>query len=59
VYYDMRGSAKSYSPFQNLKKTFTTTQLLHDIHEMTKYVKEKLNTEKISNFRLSFCIKPM
>lgn len=47
AYYDMRGSAKSYSLFQNYKKTFTTDQLLHDIHEMTLYLKKHLGKDKI------------
>jgi pimeloyl-ACP methyl ester carboxylesterase len=54
VYYDMRGSAKSYTPFQNYKKTFNTNQLLYDIHEMTKYLKGKLNKEKIGLMGHSF-----
>ncbi len=54
VYYDMRGSAKSYTPFQNYKKTFNTNQLLLDIHEMTLYLKEKLNKDKIGLMGHSF-----
>lgn len=54
VYYDMRGSAKSYSLFQNYRKTFSTNQLLSDIHEMTKYLKTKLKIEKIGLMGHSF-----
>lgn len=54
AYYDMRGSAKSFSPFQNYKKTFTTQQLLQDIHDMTKFLKEKLNKNKIGLMGHSF-----
>lgn len=54
AYYDMRGSAKSYSPFQNYKKTFNTNQLLQDIHEMTLYLQGKLNKEKIGLMGHSF-----
>ena len=43
----MRGSAKSYSLFQNYKKTFNTKQLVQDIHEMTLYLKYSLGQEKI------------
>lgn len=54
VYYDMRGSAKSYSLFQNYKKTFTTRQLLQDIHEMTLYLKKSLGKDKIALMGHSF-----
>lgn len=54
VYYDMRGSAKSYTPFQNYTETFTTEQLLQDVNQMTTYVKDKLNKEKIALMGHSF-----
>lgn len=47
VYYDMRGSAKSFSLLQNYEESFTTENLLHDIHEMTLYLKKSSKTEKI------------
>lgn len=54
VYYDMRGSAKSYSLFQNYRKSFSTEQLLHDIHEVTTFLKKRLNKDKIALMGHSF-----
>ena len=54
AFYDMRGSAKSYTPFQDYKKTFSTDQLLQDIHEMTNYLKGKLNKDRIGLMGHSF-----
>lgn len=46
VYLDQRGGSKSYSFFNN-PVDFNTEQLVQDIHELTLYLKEKLNKEKI------------
>lgn len=54
VYYDMRGSAKSYKLFQNYKKTYTTKNLLQDIHEITLHLKNKLKKNKIGIMGHSF-----
>lgn len=54
AYYDMRGSGKSYTPFQNYNKTITTKQLLQDIHEMTLYLKKSLGKNKIALMGHSF-----
>lgn len=54
VYYDMRGCAKSNNPFQDLKKTYKTNTLLQDIHEMTQFIKGKLNKKKIGLIGHSF-----
>lgn len=52
AYYDMRGSGKSYNFFQ--RYSFSTEQLLQDIHEMTAFLKDKLDTDKIGLLGHSF-----
>lgn len=54
VYYEMRGSAKSFSLFQNYIKTFTTEQLLDDIHKVTQYLKTRFKKDKIAILGHSF-----
>jgi pimeloyl-ACP methyl ester carboxylesterase len=53
VYLDQRGAGKSYTPFMDYS-TFTTEQLLQDIHELTQYLKERFGKEKIAIMGHSF-----
>lgn len=46
VYWDQRGSGKSYSPFID-KKTLTIDQFVSDTHELILYLKKKFNKNKI------------
>ncbi len=46
VHWDQRGAGKSYSLFLDTK-TMTVDQFIEDTHELTLYLKKKLNKEKI------------
>jgi pimeloyl-ACP methyl ester carboxylesterase len=46
VYWDQRGTGRSYSPFID-KKTLTIDQFVSDTHELIIYLKKKFNKNKI------------